>query len=181
MGQGILGRRTCTERCPSRGKHCGLLDAVALVPESTPPAVLARPQDGGVGRRDVSLDLLASFLRTILDGDKAVLIAEDELASPDAEWVQKQEFQFGQFMHDSNFYHWLPLSESISVTEISDFLDESTSGYPTNMFLLEGLSGATVAAQAEEELSPSEIIESVYAAIVSAYDDEAYIAAVRPR
>jgi hypothetical protein len=151
----------------------------ALVPADTPPSVYERPEYGGVGYRVTGLHLLLAFFERFLL-DETVLIAEDELFSPDDEWVREQGgLQFNAFVYETRLYHWLTLRKGISIGRLSDFLDESTSGYPTNMFLLNVSESARFAGDIRTGLAPSQIATNVDVVIVGAYDDEAYIAGVR--
>jgi hypothetical protein len=73
--------------------------------------------------------------------------------------------------------HWLLLDDALSTKELDGFLGESTSGYPTNAFVLRE-TASEFAAAIGTEVSPSAIADAVEAVVVSAYDDIAYVAAI---
>lgn len=146
---------------------------IACLPRDTPTDSLYDFDDGDREmRRTKGVEILKAFLEHRYE-KAAVFVVEDELASPDDEWIREQGLDFAHFARGDELYHWLPLWPPIDADRMDDFLGESSSGYPTNGFVLR----MTVADFDGIKESPPAIADAVDAVVVSAYDDMAYIAA----
>ncbi len=155
------------------------MQTVALVPPETPSQVLSDPEQGGVTTRERALEILTAFVNErCANSQHCTLLVEDELLHSDDDYFRKTQFAAPVFVSGLDVYHWLHVRRDTSVREIASLLTEATSGYPTNMFLLTDASEQRVTGM---NSLPSVIARDVDAVIVSAYDDEAFIAAITSR
>jgi hypothetical protein len=116
--------------------------------------------------REATLRVFAEMADQDAEG---ILLVEDELGRPDDPAVMRSPYH--ALIHDDEVFPWVPLPQD--PPELARFLSWSTSGYPTNAFLLrqdQMPETSPVGIDALEELACG-----IRAILVGAFDGEGYV------
>ena len=144
--------------------------AYAIVRVGTPLEALSEPERGGIGTEP---EMLAEFIAQVQPS--GVLILEDELANAHDEAIIV-DLECPHFSLGDELFHWVGYREGPSVDCLESLLSEGTSGYPTNLFVLGEDAEAFLTSTGE--IDTRRLATRVRAVVVSAFDDEGYMAAV---
>lgn len=99
-----------------------------------------------------------------------VLVIEDELSPPGDPVLADHADHV--FLCGSEVFHWRPVDAALDAAAVTELLGSSTSGYPTNGFVVTADTSAWGPFAALSEADLDRLAASVEAVVVSAYDAE---------
>jgi hypothetical protein len=118
-------------------------------------------------------EVLNATLRKWIGNTDGYLIVEDDLATPDDVSVRDRSGE--TFVAGRDVYHWLAL-ESPNDADLADFVRGGASGYPTIAFIVTRITEPPWRSGALDDFGMARLTRAIAVVIVSAFDDEGWVA-----